>query len=194
MLSPWHVHPLSLHSYQLSSLSGVYPRVFISCPTWPWNAVRIPWNAYQGRSKYKGQLEASNWGAIAHARERSVVFSVSFLERLGRIKERKDPKRNFQTPPLLPPPSSLPPLHLLPSRAKLWVGHCLPLAFSFWQLLLVFSLYFMKSGVEKETAANSSILAWEIPWTEEPGRLQSMGLKRAGHDLTINQQITMKSG
>ena len=185
---------LFLHSCQLSSLSGVYPRVFISCPTWPWNAVRIPWNAYQGRSKYKGQLETSNWGAIAHARERSVVFSVSFLERLGRIKERKDPKRNFQTPPLLPPPSSLPPLHLLPSRAKLWVGHCLPLAFSFWQLLLVFSLYFMKSGVEKETAANSSILAWEIPWTEEPGRLQSMGLKRAGHDLTINQQITMKSG
>ena len=27
-----------------------------------------------------------------------------------------------------------------------------------------------------------SILAWEIPWTEEPGRLQSLGLQRAGHD------------
>ena len=29
--------------------------------------------------------------------------------------------------------------------------------------------------LEKETATHSSILAWEIPWTEEPGRLQSMG-------------------
>ena len=53
-------HPLFLHSYQLSSLSGVYPKVFISCPTWLWNAVRIPWNAYQGRSKCKGQLEGSS--------------------------------------------------------------------------------------------------------------------------------------
>ena len=31
-------------------------------------------------------------------------------------------------------------------------------------------------------AAHSSILAWKIPWTEEPGRLQSMGSKRAGPD------------
>ena len=34
----------------------------------------------------------------------------------------------------------------------------------------------------KEMAIYCSILAWEIPWTEEPGRLQSMGLQRAGHD------------
>ena len=31
--------------------------------------------------------------------------------------------------------------------------------------------------LEKETATHSSILVWEIPWTEEPGRLQSMGSK-----------------
>ena len=31
-------------------------------------------------------------------------------------------------------------------------------------------------------AAHSSILAWKIPWTEEPGKLQSTGLQRAGHD------------
>ena len=36
--------------------------------------------------------------------------------------------------------------------------------------------------LEKEMAAQSSILAWKIPWTEEPGRLQSMGLQRVGHD------------
>ena len=36
--------------------------------------------------------------------------------------------------------------------------------------------------VEKETATHSSIHAWKIPWTEEPGGLQSMGLQRVGHD------------
>ena len=36
--------------------------------------------------------------------------------------------------------------------------------------------------VEKETATHSSILAWEIPWTEEPSRLQSMGSQKMGHD------------
>ena len=36
--------------------------------------------------------------------------------------------------------------------------------------------------LEKEMAIHSSILAWKIPWTEEPGRLQSMGLQRVGHD------------
>ena len=39
-----------------------------------------------------------------------------------------------------------------------------------------------KRYVEKEMATHSSILAWRIPWTEEPGRLQSMGLLRVGHD------------
>ena len=36
--------------------------------------------------------------------------------------------------------------------------------------------------LEKEMATHSSILAWEIPWTEEPGGLQPMGSQRAGHD------------
>ena len=36
--------------------------------------------------------------------------------------------------------------------------------------------------LEKETATLSSILAWEIPRTEEPGRIQSLGLHRVGHD------------
>ena len=35
--------------------------------------------------------------------------------------------------------------------------------------------------LEKEMATYSSILAWKIPWTEEPGRLQSMGSQRVGH-------------
>ena len=36
--------------------------------------------------------------------------------------------------------------------------------------------------LEKEMAIHSSTLAWKIPWTEEPGRLQSMGSQRVGHD------------
>ena len=36
--------------------------------------------------------------------------------------------------------------------------------------------------LEKEMATHSSILAWRIPWTEEPGGLQSMGSQRVGHD------------
>ena len=39
-----------------------------------------------------------------------------------------------------------------------------------------------KDPLEKEMATHSRTLAWKIPWTEEPGRLQSMGLQRVGHD------------
>ena len=38
------------------------------------------------------------------------------------------------------------------------------------------------ASTEKAMAPHSSILAWKIPWTEEPGRLQSMGSLRVGHD------------
>ena len=37
--------------------------------------------------------------------------------------------------------------------------------------------------LEKDMATHTSIFAWRITWTEEPGRLQSMGSQRAGHDL-----------
>ena len=36
--------------------------------------------------------------------------------------------------------------------------------------------------LEKEMAIHSSTIAWKIPWTERPGRLQSMGSQRVGHD------------
>ena len=42
--------------------------------------------------------------------------------------------------------------------------------------------------LEKEMATHSSILAWRIPWTEETGGLQSMGLQRVRHDLATKQQ------
>ena len=40
----------------------------------------------------------------------------------------------------------------------------------------------LRDPLEKELATHSSILAWRIPWTEEPSGLQSMGLQRVGHD------------
>ena len=42
--------------------------------------------------------------------------------------------------------------------------------------------------LEEEMATHSSILAWKIPWTEEPGGLQSMGSQRVRHNLATKQQ------
>ena len=39
-------------------------------------------------------------------------------------------------------------------------------------------------------ATHSSTLAWKIPWTEDPGGLQSMGLRRGGHEFTFNFTFT----
>ena len=46
----------------------------------------------------------------------------------------------------------------------------------------------LEDALEKEMATHSSILAWEIPWTEEPGGLQSMGSHRVGHDWAHQHQ------
>ena len=48
--------------------------------------------------------------------------------------------------------------------------------------LIDFTFTFHFHALEKEMATHSSVLAWRIPWTEKPGRLQSMGLHRVGHD------------
>ena len=42
--------------------------------------------------------------------------------------------------------------------------------------------------LQKEMTTHSSILAWKIPWTEEPGGLQSTGSQIVGHDLATKQQ------
>ena len=44
--------------------------------------------------------------------------------------------------------------------------------------------------LEKEIATHSSTLAWKIPWTEEPGRLQSMGSQRVRHDIVTSLHFT----
>ena len=60
----------------------------------------------------------------------------------------------------------------LPTMQKTWVKSL------GWEYLL-----------EKEMATHSSTLAWKIPWTEEPGRLQSMGSQRVGHDWVTSLSL-----
>ena len=47
--------------------------------------------------------------------------------------------------------------------------------------------------LEKEMAIHSTTLAWKIPWTEEPDRLQSMGLQRVGHDWATSYYSSKKN-
>ena len=48
--------------------------------------------------------------------------------------------------------------------------------------------------LEKEMATHNSILAWKIPWTEELGRLQSMGLQRVGYSSVTEQTQHTRHG
>ena len=73
---------------------------------------------------------------------------------------------------LIPACASSSPASLVAQRLK-----CLPAMWATWVRSLG-----QKDPLEKETATHSSILAWKIPWTEEPDGLQSMGLQRVGHD------------
>ena len=45
----------------------------------------------------------------------------------------------------------------------------------------------LKDPLDNEVSTHASILAWEIPWTEEPGRLQSMGIQRVRHDSNYSK-------
>ena len=56
---------------------------------------------------------------------------------------------------------------------------------------LHYSLFYstLATHSEKAMASHSSTLAWKIPWTEEPGGLQSMGLKRVGHDWATSLSL-----
>ena len=67
-------------------------------------------------------------------------------------------------------------------------GRSLPMQFS---CLFSFCLSSVTLGMVslKAMATHSSTLAWKIPWTEEPGRLQSMGSRRVGHDWTTSLSL-----
>ena len=79
-----------------------------------------------------------------------------------------------------------------PISHQLWMNECMSQEFTFLKRNWVMKVWMTcqdlddinRSHVltEKAMAPHSSTLAWKIPWTEEPGRLQSMGLLRVGHD------------
>ena len=65
------------------------------------------------------------------------------------------------------------------STRQTFVGKVKPLLF---HMLSRFVIAFLQRTLEKEMETHSSITARKIPWTEEPGNLQSMGSRRVGHD------------
>ena len=67
-------------------------------------------------------------------------------------------------------------------KPESWVHHSQPWNLSFYSGLLRGQLKALYFWLEKEMATHSSILARRIPWTEEPGGLQSMGSQRVRHD------------
>ena len=65
-------------------------------------------------------------------------------------------------------------LKLLPAMQETWVQSLSP-----------------EDPLEKEMATHSNILAWRIPWTEEPGRLQSTGSQRVRHDWRLHFHFSL---
>ena len=76
------------------------------------------------------------------------------------------------------------PLSMEFSRQEYWSGLPLPSRIAAIQLINIHLNW--KDALEKGMATDSSILAWRIPWTEKPSRLQSMGSQSVGHDWAIN--------
>ena len=78
------------------------------------------------------------------------------------------------------------PLTLLPSKKLLRLGREIEKKYISNEDSAIQETQFrsldQEDPLEKDMAIHSSILAWRIPWTEEPGGLQSMGLQRVGHD------------
>ena len=90
--------------------------------------------------------------------------------------------------PLLLPPSVFPSIRVFSNESVLRIKWP-----KYWSFSLSISPHRFKSlgqkdPLEKEMATHSSILAWEIPWKEEPGRLQPMGSQRISHNLATKQQ------
>ena len=69
------------------------------------------------------------------------------------------------------------------SQELFWASHVTQLVKNLPAMLETWVRFLgWEDPLEKEMATHSSTLAWRIPWTEEPGRLQSIGSQRVGHD------------
>ena len=67
------------------------------------------------------------------------------------------------------------------AKSQSWSSCALPRILNPWQKTEVRSLH-QEDPPEEEMTTHSSVLGWRIPWTEEPGGLQSMGSERVRHD------------
>ena len=114
---------------------------------------------------------------------------------IGQQLSSYDPKPTASTPVL---PRNLLEMHIIRPHSYLTKSKTLGvrpnnLSFNKSYRSVICKLFLLKVILyiilEKEMATHSSTLAWRIPWTEEPGRLQSMGLQRVGHDWATNTHI-----
>ena len=76
----------------------------------------------------------------------------------------------------------------LGQKLSIWGHPLVPKILS--QLSTSVNWLLLEELMEKTTATHSSILAWKIPWAEEPGGLQSMGLRRVGHDWATSLSLS----
>ena len=107
-------------------------------------------------------LFATSW-TTAHQASLSFTISRSLLKLMSRE-------------------SVMPSKHLILCCPLLLWPSIFPSIRVFFNGLIVSFITLLPYIKEKAMATHSSTLAWKIPWTEEPGRLQSMGLLRVGHD------------
>ena len=115
------------------------------------------------------------------------LLGGSFLWKSSHIKKENGTPHGFLVPMLLfAKTKSI--LCYFPSLASL-VSQSLKRLPAMWETW-VWSLG-QKDPLEKEMATHSSILAWRIPWMEEPGGLQSMGLQRVGHNWATSLSLSL---
>ena len=81
-------------------------------------------------------------------------------------------------------------LRILPTRSRVLTNFIHGQVAHFSAPLAIRRIFFLGPDSEKAMAAHSSTLAWRIPWTEEPGRLQSMGSLGVGHDWATSLSLS----
>ena len=82
-------------------------------------------------------------------------------------------------------------LHIIEKSQNLQIFFWIfQVSFSYWYLVK-FHFHLLAYFIGEAMATHSSTLAWKIPWTKEPGRLQSMGSLRVGHDWATSFHFSL---
>ena len=123
-----------------------------------------------------------NWSDLAAATDSMVWPAMEYSEHLSQSKPQKSIKARLDYQALHTDQYMCQPIGVVQSRP--------PLCNS-WHIFFFFKYKrdMQSSKVEKAMATLSSTLAWKIPWTEGPGRLQSMGSLGVGHDWTTSLSL-----